>query len=318
MPTTHALMLVLALVAAAGIAQVAVVAAAERQSSAPVENDAEQKAKSLRSIDPDGEAMWGHVRLRHDLSTGFEFFRALFGGVFPCDYRSVVVLPDDDLLCPSESDYGSTLEGKFVIVSRGECSFSDKAIKAQELGAAGLIVANSMPGMIRMPSGILKVKKKVEVKIPVVMITKTGAKTLKAVLAREPGSLVKMVGERRVKGKTIIVGRCAESTSSEVAADGSVKDLGSSFDEAEEFEGGILFTDDATGFSSREFLKAMFGGPLPREPKRIVVGEPRTGCADLSKTAGIDGAIVLLYRGECMFTTKSLNAEAAGAVGVLI
>ena len=45
--------------------------------------------------------------------------------------------------------------------------------------------------------------------------------------------------------------------------------------------------------------------------------EPRTGCADLSKTAGIDGDCTAA-QGECMFTTKSLNAEAAGAVGVLV
>ena len=43
-------------------------------------------------------------------------------------------------------DYPAEAEGRVVIVSRGECAFSQKATSAKSAGAAGLIVYNSEPG----------------------------------------------------------------------------------------------------------------------------------------------------------------------------
>lgn len=45
---------------------------------------------------------------------------------------------------------------------------------------------------------------------------------------------------------------------------------------------------------------------------------PEQGCATLVNTADIDGKIAVVWRGTCEFGTKALNAQNAGAIGVVI
>jgi hypothetical protein len=52
-----------------------------------------------------------------------------------------------------------SITGKMWLVRRGTCSFNDKAIVAEKAGASGMIVVNNAPGLLRMPSGVLKQKK---------------------------------------------------------------------------------------------------------------------------------------------------------------
>ncbi|HFA48089.1 MAG TPA: T9SS type A sorting domain-containing protein [Bacteroidetes bacterium] len=47
-------------------------------------------------------------------------------------------------------------------------------------------------------------------------------------------------------------------------------------------------------------------------------GSPTDGCQFISNAAEIDGKIALIDRGTCFFTTKALNAQDAGAIGVII
>ena len=42
------------------------------------------------------------------------------------------------------------------------------------------------------------------------------------------------------------------------------------------------------------------------------------GCETLTNDAAINGNIAVVYRGDCPFGTKALNAETAGATGVII
>jgi hypothetical protein len=50
----------------------------------------------------------------------------------------------------------------------------------------------------------------------------------------------------------------------------------------------------------------------------IVAAVPATGCDPLSNSAAVTGKIVLINRGTCSFKTKTLKAETAGAIGVII
>ncbi|XP_060578494.1 protease-associated domain-containing protein 1-like isoform X2 [Ruditapes philippinarum] len=50
----------------------------------------------------------------------------------------------------------------------------------------------------------------------------------------------------------------------------------------------------------------------------LAIAEPYHGCTHLSNTHLVKGRIVLIQRGECSFVTKAINAEQAGAVGVVI
>lgn len=305
-----------ALICAGSLNSLSLAAAREKASKV-----SQETIVANNGLDDDGEAQWGHIQLQHDLSKGFEFFRAMFGGPFPCEYKPLFVLPDDEYLCEEIPDENiiESITGRLVIVNRGECSFNDKAIVAQKAGAAGIIVANSAPGLMRMPPGILKQRKNVKVSIPAVMISTASAKVLKAVLQREKNPNARITGQRRVKGKTVRIGTC-DVAATQISADGT--QISSSAEDAlekRELEGGIIYPrDNDKPTSSREFLTAMFGGPLPREARRIVVANPGTSCADISQDGRAENALVLTYRGECMFTTKALNAEAAGAIGLIV
>ena len=106
------------------------------------------------ATDADGESMWGHVYLED--STSFEFFRATFGGKFPCnddgsevvlDPVQTTVINDDDkdplLLGDGCEAPTESVEGKFTIVLRGTCSFNDKAIVAQKLVPWALLLSTT-------------------------------------------------------------------------------------------------------------------------------------------------------------------------------
>ncbi|MCB9737088.1 MAG: S8 family serine peptidase [Deltaproteobacteria bacterium] len=51
---------------------------------------------------------------------------------------------------------------------------------------------------------------------------------------------------------------------------------------------------------------------------KIVAGEPILGCDAFTNARKLDGNLVIVHRGTCTFDTKAANAQAAGAVGVLI
>ena len=50
----------------------------------------------------------------------------------------------------------------------------------------------------------------------------------------------------------------------------------------------------------------------------MILGQPSHGCSSLTNPKDMQGKIALLYRGECMFAKKVLNAEQAGAIGAII
>ena len=62
-----------------------------------------------------------------------------------------------------------------------------------------------------------------------------------------------------------------------------------------------------------------FGFPLNIQiTKPLIYGQPIEGCAPLTNTTQVNGNIAFLDRGTCTLTTKARNAQAAGAVAVII
>ena len=288
--------------------------------------------------DADGESMWGHIYME-DGATSFEFFRALFGGKFPCksDGHEVAVAKltttvindeKDPILigdgCEAPTD---SLEGKFWVVNRGTCSFNDKAIVAEKAGAEGLIVVNNAPGLLRMPPGVLKQKKNVEVNIPAVMITEIEGQMLYKFLQRDEHQRVRIIGEMSVKGKLLKVGSCSEESSMEIGADGKTSNSGSGSGSGRAVklvEGGVLHLDGVESDGNdnekitHEFLRGMFGGPLPRSALPLVVARPENGCSPIENVDEVQNKIVIVVRGQCMFTNKGTNVEKSGASGMIV
>ena len=111
-----------------------------------------------------------------------QFFRALYGGLLPCGSRDLVEAPAPEASAagaaagPSAGAFAdlckplprSALLGRFVVVRRGNCSFTDKALTAQRAGAAGVLIANHEEGLFRM--AFANNSAGFEVVIPLVMV----------------------------------------------------------------------------------------------------------------------------------------------------
>ena len=66
---------------------------------------------------------------------------------------------------------------------------------------------NNAPGLVRMPPGVIKMKKDYDVSIPVVMVKQTDGEALNDILSRNPkDTTLRVVGEVVVKGTTPLRG----------------------------------------------------------------------------------------------------------------
>ena len=172
---------------------------------------------------------------------------------------------------------------------------------------------NNAPGLVRMPPGVIKMKKDYDVSIPVVMVKQTDGEALNDILSRNPkDTTLRVVGEVVVKGTTTIAGQCAQQA--EVGADGKVKGLETA---QKDIEGGLIRLEKDKGFQ-HEFLTAMFGGPIPKTEQHYAFAEPYTACDEIKNVDSVKGKFAVVLRGECLFANKAHNAEKAGAVGVLV
>ena len=87
----------------------------------------------------------------------------------PIDY-----IPTDTLGC---NPITTSLTGKFALISRGTCNFSEKAYYAQQAGAMACIIYNNIPGApVGMGAGI----NSGSVTIPVIMISQPDGVAIKA------------------------------------------------------------------------------------------------------------------------------------------
>lgn len=91
-------------------------------------------------------------------------------------------------LCSDLQNPVETVKGKIVVIERGDCTFVDKARKAQKAGAKAVIVTDNVPGSSAddQPMFAMSGDGKDDVNIPVVFIFSVEAKTLKAAYNNSP------------------------------------------------------------------------------------------------------------------------------------
>merc|ERR1711871_170096 len=109
----------------------------------------------------------------------FPYLTALFGADMPCQRLPVVIAEPLDAC--SKITNAPELHGSLTLVMRGGCFFADKATNVQEAGAAGLLVINSGPGLVRMPAGE---QSRIEVQIPCAMVPYTAYNVAEDALKR--------------------------------------------------------------------------------------------------------------------------------------
>ncbi|WOD63455.1 S8 family serine peptidase [Niallia taxi] len=86
-------------------------------------------------------------------------------------------------------NFNSDAKGKFALVQRGEIGFVDKAINAQNAGAAGVIVYNNTDGFVSMAS-------EPAIKIPQLFLQKTDGDKLAAVLQKNQAVSINFDGSQ--------------------------------------------------------------------------------------------------------------------------
>lgn len=91
-------------------------------------------------------------------------------------------------LCTKLKTPVDQIDGKILIVERGDCTFVDKARKAQTAGAAAVIVTDNVPGTAAndQPMFAMSGDGTDDVTIPVVFLFTEEAKILKAALENNP------------------------------------------------------------------------------------------------------------------------------------
>ena len=70
---------------------------------------------------------------------------------------------------------------------------------------------------------------------------------------------------------------------------------------------------------SLDWSNSLFGGPLPCQPHNVIISSPLDGCSELNNPEKqIRNAYVVVRRGGCFFTSKAINAQYAGAAGLIV
>jgi len=95
------------------------------------------------------------------------------------------------------------------------------------------------------------------------------------------------------------------------------------YDDAEDLEEfresltwGRVFLD--RGVNNHQYFKARFGGDIPMGKHPVVISEPILGCGGIKNVDAVKGAIVIVDRGECTYSTKARSLQKAGALAVLV
>jgi len=219
----------------------------------------------------------------------------------PREFMKVLIAPDPAHTgCHITNDLGS-LAGKILVSKRGNCSFLEKATNASVANASALVIVNNGSDLFQIPAGYATGSSHdeslgVPQALPVIMIKGHAMKALQ-------------FGGQFVEARMIPL-KCppGESTCKAVLP--------------EEEENHIPYEVDSGflefGSKKLEFVSGTWGGILPSGMHRLVLAEPRDACSSLTNTAEAKGAIIVSWRGACGFGDKTLHAQEAGAVAVVI
>jgi len=81
---------------------------------------------------------------------------------------------------------------------------------------------------------------------------------------------------------------------------------------------GQLTVNQPTGIDSLAFGTAAFGPQIFDVTANVTASAPLNGCTPFTNATAVAGTIVIIDRGVCSFQTKTVNAQNAGAVAVII
>eukprot|EP00943_MAST-04B_sp_MAST-4B-sp1_P005464 g5464.t1 len=258
----------------------------------------------------------------------FDFSTALFGGPLWCKHHEIYV-PNPDDACEELLDE-TELRNKYVLVNRGRCYFSTKAIHAQYAGAAGLIVIDTEENKGNLPKRMPGAENDRHlIKIPSIMISyRDGQKIINALneLEQMKDGAYRKISSVKVRGTL----RTEENGPNSICKyENAEHEIDSSFYDNMQMpsastklheQGGNIEVLNSNGqmIKRYEYLSAKFGKNLLLKPMTVnmKVATPIKACSDIQND--VKGTVVLIQRGKCSLVDKIERAGNAGAVAALI
>ncbi|GMI21750.1 hypothetical protein TeGR_g6275, partial [Tetraparma gracilis] len=221
--------------------------------------------------------------------SSFQFKKARFGGELPLKSHEVVFAPNSFGCGPVDEAKGS-----YLVVSRGECTYLEKAEAAASSGAAGLIVVNTDNGdLFELPAGYDMTPEEVAAlpSIPVVLVPLNALDVLMHITKEDPFARAALVPlECNVDG-------CFPVYKVDLKY---LSDYDSS--------GGRIYVTGADGREvGLDFVTSSFGSVLPLSGEIVPLeGGGGLGCEESAVTnlADLENKIVLVERGGCSFFQK--------------
>ncbi|TYZ64404.1 hypothetical protein PybrP1_011862 [[Pythium] brassicae (nom. inval.)] len=259
------------------------------------------------------EPFWGRIYLRHG-AVPIQYFRDSFGGAMlarEAEFRFPFDQVDNRSGCRALGSDEHFNGSAVLVVTRGECSFEQKARVAEAAGAGALVVVNDDESVTRPMAHI----DDGEIQIPSVMVRRTAGELLRAtVLGATERVFGRLVPMQCSRGPSSV---CFPRTASERAY--IVNALARS--------GVVMSTAD--GSVVGEFLASKFGGVMPQRAALPVSALLRAAAvcqspgADADAMPRVDGKVALIAGGEgtppgCSVADMVARAQSAGALAVLV
>lgn len=242
-----------------------------------------------------------------------QYLRAHFGQGVPSQQRLPMILSDPWDACGYQRRAAEMRqEETIVLAARGTCTFGTKAKAVAEstLGKGTLVIVNNEPGIIHAPGPDAH-----DVEVGVVMISQADGEQLVDHLRRRPRAAV---------NGTFVPVNCIDHSETRKAGN-SLCEVATTTDRdfvATVLDSGFLRVKESTV----EFLLATFGTAVPfgglGEPDvlnvRLRAAVPFNACADDLALPEKGEWLVVRRGGGCSFFEKAMNAQTAGALGVVI
>jgi len=190
-----------------------------------------------------------------------------------------------------------SMTGKIALIRRGVCFFTTKTMNAQNAGAIGAVIYNDhRVGTVVMGGPDIGIT------IPSIFIDGVDGDALNAAVTANPDLVVSMHCDERY------IYQMCQNTDLMLDWEGGFHASGHAVFDGYGTQTDALLTADAT----------------------FVVADPLDGCMGAADGLAADtltgnfadgsmtGKIALIRRGVCFFTTKTMNAQNAGAIGAVI
>lgn len=241
---------------------------------------------------------WGRLYLRRGVEP-IQYFKANYGPT-PLNSEKPLYFAQEVLGCSEYSPQEAKTIGQnhaIVVVNRGECAMALKTKHAQKAGASGLIIISTSDETVAPTAAA---DDEYDFQIVTVMIRQSGGLQLQqaAKIDNLFGRLTPIYCERP-DGSL----HCSAFTDHE-------KEYAQ-----EQVSGGFVYSDNNV---IGEFLMATYGPPLISTSVPIVDAMSISGCESLASQDEMNGAAVLLPRGDCHIHDKVKNAQEMGAAVVII